>query len=116
MPESYPEQFVSEPISPEKGTFATDLMSRGLASLPTAFTWRNRRYVIVECMNHEKVSSPEGAKAGNEVYLRRQQFTVRLNTGQIARLYFQRQARAGQSREAAKQRWFLYTITSPELP
>jgi hypothetical protein len=102
--------FVSEPIVPEAGTFAPEMMARGLASLPGAFTWRGRRYRILECLEHVKQSSPE---ATGEVYLRRQEFLVRLDSGQLARVYVQRQAPAGASRAAAKQRWFLYTIQAP---
>ena len=85
-------------------------MARGLASMPMAFTWRGTRYVIAECLAERKVTAPEGHRAGNEVYLRRQEFTVLLDTGQTAVIYFERQARPGRSRGAAKQRWFLYTI------
>jgi len=108
------ESFISEPIEPVPGTFDPALMRSGLASLPEAFTWRNRQYRIAECLSHHKVSSREGARAQGELYLRRQEFVVRLDTGQIARLYVQRQARPGISRESAKKRWFLYTITSGE--
>jgi len=110
LPVSEDEQFVSEPIQPERGSFSTELMARGLASLPAAFTWRNRRYEIVECVHHEKQSSPEGGAAGGERYLRRQVFVVRLHTGQTATLYVQRQAPRGASPRAAKRRWFLYSI------
>lgn len=106
------EQFISEPIVPESGTFSPDLMARGLAAIPSAFTWRNQRYVIVECLDHEKVSTPEGGREGNEVYLRRQVFTVRLESGEVARIYFERQSRPGSSRKSARQRWFLYSIAS----
>ena len=82
-------QFISEPITPEPGSFATELMTLGLASLPAAFTWRNRRYQIRECLDHCKQSSPEAA---GEIYLRRQQFTVRLDSGQQAVLYVLRRA------------------------
>ena len=79
-------------------------------SLPAAVTWRNRRYEIVECVHHEKQSSPQGGAAGGERYLRRQVFVVRLHTGQTATLYVQRQAPRGASPRAAKHRWFLYSI------
>ncbi|MEE8509148.1 MAG: DUF6504 family protein [Myxococcota bacterium] len=107
------EQFVSEPIRPEPGSFSTALMARGLASLPAAFTWRNRRYEIVECVHHEKQSAPEGGVAGGERYLRRQVFVVRLHTGQTATLYVQRQAPRGASPRAARRRWFLYSLRGP---
>ncbi len=106
------QEFISESITPEPGSFRTDLMAQGLASLPGAFTWRDQRYEIVECLEHVKQTSTEGGSAVGDRYLRRQQFTVRLDTGQIARIYLQRQARAGSSRTSAKNRWFLYSIAS----
>jgi hypothetical protein len=109
------EQFISEPIEPEAGSFDAAQMSSGLASLPAAFTWRGRRYAIVECLDHVKQSSPEGGTAGGERYLRRQSFTVLLDTGQTARIYVERHARPGASRKTAKRRWFLYTITSGDM-
>ena len=102
--------FISEPIEPDAASFSTEMMAMGLASLPGAFFWRNRRYEIVECLEHDKVSAPEGGVAGKERYLRRQVFTVRLDTGQIAKLYVLRQAPRGASPRAARRRWFLYTI------
>ena len=105
------EEFISESIDPVPGSFQTDLMSQGLASLPGAFTWRGERYEIVECLEHKKQTSTEGGTAVGDRYLRRQQFTVRLDTGQIAVIYIERQARPGLSRKMAKKRWFLYSIT-----
>lgn len=102
-PNDHPPEFISEPITPEAGTFSTDMMSQGLASLPRAFTWREQRYEITECLEHYKESTPEGGKATGERYLRRQYFVVMLDTDQRATLYVQRQG-------AGKQRWFLYTI------
>ncbi len=104
------QQFVSEPITPEPGSFSTDLMASGLAGLPAAFTWRNRRYEIDECLYHGKVSAPEGGVRGRERYLRRQVFVVRLKTGETATLYMERQPRRGASARAARRRWFLYSI------
>ena len=109
------EQFVSEPITPEAGSFSPQMMASGLAALPRAFVWRNRRYAIVECLDHGKVTSPEGGVAGREVYLRRQVFSVRLDTGQLATIYVNRQAPRGASTRAARRLWFLYSI-EPEPP
>jgi hypothetical protein len=108
------QDFVSEPIVPEPGSFSTGPMASGLASLPAAFTWRNRRYKITECLDHAKVSAPEGGVEGHERYLRRQVFNVRLHTGQAATLYLERHARRG-TRRAARRRWFLYSI-EPQPP
>ncbi len=109
---AWEEEFISEPIEPETGSFSTELMARGLAALPGAFTWRGRRYEVVDCLDHFKVSSPEGGKAGGERYLRRQVFIVRLDTGQRAKLYVQRHAPRGASGRVSKQRWYLYSILS----
>jgi len=112
MVDSSQEKFISEPITPERGAFDPGLMRSGLSSLPAAFTWRGSRYEVVECLGHRKVSSREGGRAQGELYLRRQEFVVRLDTGEVARLYIERQTRPGSSQKSAKKRWFLYTIAS----
>jgi len=89
------------------------MMTRGLASMPAAFTWRGQRYEIVECLDHVKQSMHEGYTTDGERYLRRQTFTVLLDTGQLATVYVERNAPSGARKRAAKQRWFLYTITPP---
>ncbi len=109
------EKFISEPITPEPGGFRTDLMIQGLASLPEAFTWQGRLYRITECLSHIKQSAHEGHTADGERYLRRQTFRVRLDTGQTATIYVQRQPARGASRKSAKRRWFLYSISSDDM-
>ena len=108
---AWEEEFISEPIVPEPGSFSTELMARGLAALPGAFTWRGRRYEVVECLDHFKETSTEGSAAQGERYLRRQIFIVRLDTGQQAQLYVLRQPSSGR---AAKRRWFIYSIITPD--
>lgn len=107
------EQFISEPITPEAGSFSTELMARGLAALPGAFTWRDKRYEVVKCIDHFKETSTEGGKAQSDRYLHRQVFVVELDTGEIAKLYVLRQGLSGGSSKAKKQRWYLYSITGP---
>lgn len=99
------EQFISEPITPEVGSFSTELMARGLAALPGAFTWREKRYEVVTCIDHFKETSTEGSNAQSDRYLRRQVFVVELDTGEIAKLYVLRQGSSGGSNKAKKQRW-----------
>lgn len=108
------EEFISEPITPEAGSFSTELMARGLAALPGAFTWRDKRYEIAKCIDHFKETSTEGGNAQGDRYLRRQVFVVELDTGEIAKLYVLRQGAAGGSSKAKKQRWYLYSITGPK--
>jgi len=113
---TWEEEFISEPIDPEPGSFSTELMARGLAALPGAFTWRGRRYEVVECLDHFKETSNEGSKAQGERYLRRQVFIVQLDTGQRAQIYVTRQPSSGASARAAKRRWYLYSILSTDNP
>lgn len=103
-------EFVSEAIVPEKGSFSPEMMARGLASLPRAFTWRETRYEIVACLDHRKVTSAEGGKAGGDVYFRRQEFIVLLNTGQHAVLYVVRSPMSAAAAKPGSPRWFLYGI------
>jgi len=103
--------FVSEPITPEPGSFDPRAMASGLGALPRAFTWRGRRYAIVECLGRAKVSVTESFSG--ERYLRRQEFDVRLDTGQRATIYLLRHAPRGASARAARRRWFLLSIDEP---
>lgn len=103
-------EFVSEPIKPERGSFDPEMMGRGLAALPRAFTWRGTRYEVVACLDHRKVSSAEGGFAQGDVYLRRQEFVVRLNTGQRAIMYVVRSPTSAVAAKPGSPRWFLYGI------
>lgn len=105
--DSVPE-FISEPITPDRGSFDPANMVQGLAGVPGGFTWRGEHFAIVELIEHSKISTREGHTASGELYLRREQFTVRLDTDQIATLYIERQPRG-----ASRQRWFLYTLSTP---
>ena len=100
-------EFVSEAISAKRGCANTAAMGRGEPGLPTAFTWRGDSYTVCEVLERWKQSSPEGGRAGNEVYLRRHYFRTRMSDGSLWTVYFLRQAaRSG----SAKTRWFLYEI------
>ena len=107
------EQFISEPITPEAGSFSTELMARGLAALPGAFIWRHKRYEITNCIDHFKETSTESSSAQSDRYLRRQVFIVELDTGETAKLYVLRNASPSRSSKAKKQLWYLYSITGP---
>ncbi len=109
-------EFISESIEPDRGSFDTAAMTTGLAALPGGLTWRGRHYEIVECIEHSKRSSPEGHAAGRELYLRRQHFKVRLDSGVMAELYVERNAPAGSSRRRARRLWYLYTIDDEVRP
>jgi len=100
------EQFISEPLKPEPGTFDPRGMSRGEPGLPSRFTWRDEEYVVVNILEAWKSSGPEKG-GGGEMYLRRHWYRVQTNPPLIMTVYCERQARTG---KATKSRWFVYTI------
>jgi len=97
---------ISEKIVPFAGTFDASAMGRGEPGLSTGVTWRDEDYTIVERIESWKKSSPEGGLAGNEVYLRRHYYKLRMNDGSVWTVYFIRQTPKSGN---AKHRWFLYT-------
>lgn len=103
------EQFVSESLIPDRGTFAARAMGRGEPGLPTGFSWRGQHVAVVAELERWKASAPEGHRAGNEVYLRRHYYRLRMSNGQVWTVYFTRRPSSG---TAARQRWFLYTISN----
>lgn len=84
-------------------------MSRGEPGLPAEFTWRDQTVQVELLLEAWKQTSPEGGRAGAEVYLRRHYYKLRMSDGSSWTVYFVRQTpRSG----AARQRWYLYTISS----
>jgi hypothetical protein len=103
-------EWISEQLTPRAASFDAVAMSRGEPGLPLGFTWRDREYDVVETLATWKESSPEGGRAGGQVYLRRHYFKVRVSTGDLWTVYFVRQnPRIGNPRL----RWFLYTVEEP---
>jgi hypothetical protein len=101
------EEFVSEPIRPEGGTFDTTAMAAGLPGLPQAFRWRGREYAIQAQIAVWKASGPEIGRSDGERYLRRHYFRLRMNDGTLWTVYFTRHTPPSGS---PKRRWFLYSI------
>lgn len=101
-------ELISEPI--RVTAFDSSAMKTGLAGAPTAFVWRDRECIVERLLEHRKFSRGDAHNPSKEKYLKREYFTVRLSTGEIAELYIERQPRPGASANARKQRWFLYTI------
>lgn len=94
------EQFISEPIDPDRGSGSAAAMARGEPGLPSGFTWRGRHYGIEQVLESWKSSSP----GTSNVYLRRHWFSVRTSSGEVMVLYCLRQAKPGQKR------WCIYSI------
>lgn len=104
-----PDEFISEAVTPEAGTFDTRAMSRGEPGLPRRFAWRGQVYEAVELLRTWKTSTRERG----ELYLRRHWFEVLVSSGEQSApgvrmtLYCERQTKQS---NRPKQRWWLYSI------
>lgn len=103
-------EFVSEPITPRRGTFDTAAMARGEPGLPTGFEWRSQWFDVVECLERAKQSGPEIGRLDGERYLRRHTYRLRMSDGSIWSVYFIRHTPRSGSRT---RRWFLHSLERP---
>ncbi len=101
------EEFVSESITPHKGTFDAAPMAAGMPGLPSGFDWRGTSYAVVERLETWKQSGAEKGRADGERYLRRHYFRVRMSDGSVWTVYFTRQPSGSGS---ARRRWFIYSV------
>jgi hypothetical protein len=102
-----PGEFVSEPITPDTGTFQAEVMARGQPGLPTGFTWRGTHYGIRELLEDWKFSEAWNHAPGGERYYHKHYFRVRTDTGETMTLYAVRNVKRG---ENPRKRWWLYAI------
>ncbi|MBN1347302.1 MAG: cytoplasmic protein [Phycisphaerae bacterium] len=100
------QEFVSEPITPVVATADAGGMTRGEPGLPGRFRWRHREFAVSEVLKVWKEDGP-CRSGGNEKYLRKHWYTIRVDDGSEMTIYFDRQAR---SASQAKRRWWLYTV------
>ena len=103
------ERFISESIKPDAATFDTGRMAAGESGLPRRFTWRGAAFEVAAVLRSWHETSPCRHGSG-EQYVRKHCYEVRLTSGAVARIYFERQARA---RSQAKRRWWLLSLTEP---
>ena len=101
------ESFISEPIKPGSGSFASASMARGEPGLPAAFTWRDREYAVAQVLESWK-STGGDSWGGTERYVRKHWYRVRTTTGEIMTLYFDRQPPTGGSK--SRPRWTLFSM------
>ena len=53
------EEFVSDPIAPQAGTFNAGRMATGVPGLPRGFRWRGADYAIEVLLETWKQSAPD---------------------------------------------------------
>jgi phosphoribosylglycinamide formyltransferase-1 len=101
--------FISASIRPIGKTFDAGAMSRGEPGLPASFKWNERVLAIRKPLKVWKDTAACRHGSG-ERYVNRHWFECELETGEIARLYFERRARRG---SASAARWHLFSLEDP---
>ena len=103
------DQFISAPIRPVAGTIEVGRMAAGGPGLPRQFRWGRRTLQIARVLTTWRETGPCRHGSG-ERYARKHWFEVVTDSGEILKIYFERQARAGASRN----RWWLFTLQPPQ--
>ena len=103
------EEFVSAAIQPVAGTIEATRMDSGEPGLPRQFRWRSRTFHVVRVLKTWRETGPCHHGSG-ERYARKHWFEVLTDSGDTMKIYFERQARSGSS----KNRWRLFTIQRSE--
>ncbi|UCD19156.1 MAG: cytoplasmic protein [candidate division WOR-3 bacterium] len=104
------EIFVSEIITPVKGTFDTKAMSRGEPGFPSKFRWRKKEYVVAEVAEKWKETTP-CKSGGREKYVRKHWYKIVTTNGLTMKVYFERKS---MSKGQAMKRWWLYSTLSQQ--
>lgn len=98
-------RFVDEAVEPEKDTFDTERMASGEPGLPRVFRWRGQVYEVVSVVRSWHTTGP--CRHGSpEMYVRRHWYEVEVDTGEVMRLYFDRQPQKG----GKPRKWWLFGV------
>jgi phosphoribosylglycinamide formyltransferase-1 len=100
--------FVSETITPLKGSFDPMEMAQGQPSIPRQFRWRRQMFQIADVLEQWKEYA-DCTHGSEERYLRRHGFLVKTSTGLILKIYFQRTP----GKTAKSSRWWIQTMKPP---
>jgi Family of unknown function (DUF6504) len=92
--------FVSEPLEHDAEFVESAALSAGEPLLPRRFRWRGVELVVAEVNRTWRSTKTDRGDA----YLARHWYEITTADGQLAVVYFDRQARRG------TERWWLYTI------
>ena len=102
------ETFIGEAIVPEDMSFSVSPMAMGTPGLPQKFSWKGRRFSVIEVLEEWKESGPCRHGSG-ERYVRKHWFRVRTTEDLEMSIYFERQVRS-----CGGSRWRLYSIRNTE--
>ncbi|MFW5870281.1 MAG: DUF6504 family protein [Candidatus Sumerlaeota bacterium] len=106
-PQTPPGRFIGQAIKPV--IIDTSGMAVGKPGIPTVFVWQGERYRIVRILDQWRETSP-CSHGSDERYVRKHWLRIQAETGDIMRLYFERQTRHGRRRGRKSPRWFLFSI------
>lgn len=96
-------EFIGDPISPDRSTFDPDRMATGEPGLPRRFTWRGEEIEVRSVVRAWKDTGCCRHGSG-ERYVRKHWFEVKTDFGTL-KIYFERKARGG----AGGARWWLFS-------
>lgn len=99
-------EFVSEPLTPVAGTFATAAMASGEPGLPARFRWRGVEHEVAAVLETRRGTGP-CRHGGGERYVRRHEYRIRTAGGLEMLVYCDRQPRRGARPRA---RWWVATV------
>jgi hypothetical protein len=102
------ETFIGEAITPEDVSFSASPMAAGKPGLPSQFSWRRKRFSVIEVLEEWKEAG-DCRHGSGERYVRKHWFRIKTKEGQEMKLYFERQGRS-----SGGSRWRLYSILSAE--
>jgi phosphoribosylglycinamide formyltransferase-1 len=102
------EQFIGAAIQPDVGSIDATRLVTGQPEMPQRFLWNQQTYQVVRVIRtwRDAGSCTHGS---GERYVRKHWFEVMVDTGQIMKIYFDRQPRSGKK----SKRWWLYSVSSP---
>jgi phosphoribosylglycinamide formyltransferase-1 len=95
---------VGDAIMPEDLSFSASSMAMGGPGLPRTFSWRGRKYAVLEVLEQWKETG-DCRHGSGERYVRKHWFCVRTTQGLEMKIYFERQKRS-----SGGSRWRLYSV------
>lgn len=106
------EQLVSATLRPI-GAFDSQAMAAGVPGLPEGFVWKQQRHHIRLVQSSWKEYDHDRTHGSSERYLRKHWWTLLMDSGEQWKVYLTRQPG---SRRGFRQRWWLYSRRTPEVP
>jgi hypothetical protein len=103
------ERFIDDPIKPVAASIDISRMATGEPGLPREFIWRGRTVAVAAVLRTWRETG-KCRHGSPEMYVRKHWFEVESCSGEIMKIYFERQPRRGRK----EVRWWLFSISCPE--